>query len=175
MVQVLREHKNLRTIQFLTRKMTNLLLMKCVHLPDDDDEEEISTYGRKRNYEKDLITARLSAINSTGNIKVERTSFATIKYFHSIPVDCEANQPTSSLFQISTPRFLPFVLIFSPDLLGHVSVAWECKWAETLWGRPQNHQRHWCPGHTPLCGQALPWRHLPCKKKRLDYSPNSPN
>lgn len=73
MVQVLREHKNMRIGQLLTGKMTNLLLMKYVHLPDDDDEEEISTYGRKRNYEKNLITARLSAINSTGNHKVERT------------------------------------------------------------------------------------------------------
>ena len=114
----------MRISQLLTGKMTNLLSMKCVHLPDDDDEEEISTYGRKINYEEDLITARLSPINSTGNLKVESNSFATIKYFYSIPVDCEANQPTSSLFQISTPRFLPFVLTSSPSLLGHVSAAW---------------------------------------------------
>ena len=37
-------------------RMTNYLLMNCVHLPDDG-AEEISTYRRKRNNEKNLITA----------------------------------------------------------------------------------------------------------------------
>ena len=137
--------------------------MNCIHLPDDG-EEEISTYRGKRNNEKNILTAWLPGMNNIGNLNVERNSFSTIKYFHSIPFDYEANQPASSLFQISTPRFLPSVLISSPDLLGHVWAAWGCRWAETLWGRPQSHQRHWCPGHTPLCGQALPWRHLPCTK-----------
>ena len=88
------------------------------------------------------------------NLEVKPNSFVNTKYLHSIPFDYEANQPTSSLFQISMPRFLPFVLISSPDLLDHVWGAWGCRRAERLWGRPQSHQRHWCPGRTPLCGQA---------------------